>query len=267
MFGLFRKSRQEILTGEKSRRYFRYAMGELVLVVVGILIALQIDSWNDDRLDREREREIVASMLNDVRIDHEQVIRAIDGNQILVDALNRLLKLVENLSDDPQYRRDVFLHSVVYTYWYLRADFTNLTMSQLSSGGNLFLVRDKQVRDAMLDYRRGLEAYRHQDNELKHYFHVQEESQKKIFNLSLAKKAYEFIESDYTNILKPLDPFDPLAREGDYVIDDDPKLLTKYYGDVLFYRTALNNNVYFLEEQKKLGDELARLIEENYGIR
>jgi hypothetical protein len=267
MFGLFRKSRQEIITEEKSRRYLRYAVGEMVLVVAGILIALQIDSWNDDRQDRQREREIVASMLNDVHIDNEQIIQAIDGNIILVDALNRLLNLINNVTDDPQVRRDLFLHSVVYTYWYLRVDFSNLTMSQLSSGGNLFLVRDKQVRDAMLAYKRGLEAYRHQDTEMKHYFHVQEESQKQIFNLALAKKAYELIESDYTNILKPLDPFDPLVSEGDYVIDDDPKLLAKYYGDVLFYRTTVNNTVYFLEEQKKLGDKLASLIEENYGIR
>lgn len=79
MFGLFRKSRQEIVTKGKSRRYLRYAVGEMVLVVAGILIALQIDSWNDDRLDRQREREIVTSMLNDVRIDNEQMIRKSDG--------------------------------------------------------------------------------------------------------------------------------------------------------------------------------------------
>ena len=135
------------------------------------------------RLDRQREREIVASMLNDVRIDNEQISQAIDGNIILVDALNRLLNLINNVTEDPQVRRELFLHSVVYTYWYIRVEFSNLTMSQLSSGGNLFRVRDKQVRDAMLAYKRGLETYQHQDTELKHYFHVQEESQKQIFNL------------------------------------------------------------------------------------
>ena len=135
------------------------------------------------RLDRQREREIVASMLNDVRIDNEQISQAIDGNIILVDALNRLLNLINNVTGDPQVRRELFLHSVVYTYWYIRVDFSNLTMSQLSSSGNLFRVRDKQVRDAMLAYKRGLETYQHQDTELKHYFHVQEESQKQVFNL------------------------------------------------------------------------------------
>jgi len=42
--------------------------------------------------------------------------------------------------------------------------------------------------------------------------------------------------------------------------------MTRYYNDVLFYRTALNSTVYFLKEQKKLGAALNQLIHDKYQI-
>jgi len=49
MIKFFREIRQNLLMENKTRKYFRYAIGEIVLVVIGILIALQINNWNDER--------------------------------------------------------------------------------------------------------------------------------------------------------------------------------------------------------------------------
>lgn len=49
MLKLFRKIRQNLLSQGKTLRYFKYAIGEIVLVVIGILIALQINNWNERR--------------------------------------------------------------------------------------------------------------------------------------------------------------------------------------------------------------------------
>ena len=50
MIKFFRKIRQKLLTQNKFSKYLLYAVGEIVLVVIGILIALQINNWNQDRL-------------------------------------------------------------------------------------------------------------------------------------------------------------------------------------------------------------------------
>ena len=50
MIKFFRKIRQNLLSEGKSRKYFKYAIGEIVLVVIGILIALQINNWNENNL-------------------------------------------------------------------------------------------------------------------------------------------------------------------------------------------------------------------------
>lgn len=50
MFRIFRKARSSALNEKRTGRFISYAIGEILLVVIGILIALQIDNWNDERL-------------------------------------------------------------------------------------------------------------------------------------------------------------------------------------------------------------------------
>ena len=265
MLRFLREIRRQLMNSGQTGRYLTYALGEIVLVVVGILIALQIDNWNDDRLDRKREQEYLSSMLIDLQEDVERIDQANEGNDFLLARIDELLELLARPPEDVSQLRQIFLHSVVYTYWYLRADFSELTMSQLRYSGDLQLIRDKAIRDAMLDYEQGVEACRHQYAELIQYFHTYEATQKRLLNYTLAKQAFEYLEEDYRNMLKPLAPFEALVPEGDYIVDDDPRLMAQYYGDILFYRTALNNTVWFLGEQKRMAIALARRIEDSTG--
>ena len=52
MIPFFRKIRKKIADDNKPMKYMRYAIGEIILVVIGILIALQINNWNQQRKDR-----------------------------------------------------------------------------------------------------------------------------------------------------------------------------------------------------------------------
>ena len=49
MIKLFRKIRKRLLTENKFSKYLVYAIGEILLVMIGILLAFQVDSWNDQR--------------------------------------------------------------------------------------------------------------------------------------------------------------------------------------------------------------------------
>lgn len=252
------------MSESKTSKYLLYALGEVILIVLGILIALQINDWNENRLDRIREHKYMASMLDDLRDDIREIDSTVSGNAILLDGLNRLLGLLKQDRDDEDYARELFKHSLVYTYWYLRADFPELTLAQLKSSGDLMLIQNEQVRDAMLTYERGLEDCDHNYTEMTTYFHVQEESQKDLFNLSLGKPAFEFIEEDFLRVLGPIEAFDPLITDGDFLLDDDAALQSAYYNDLLFYRTTLNNINLSLKEQKRLAEELIQLIEAGY---
>lgn len=55
MIKFFRRIRQRLLTENKFSKYLFYAVGEIVLVVIGILVALQLNNWNEERAQREIE--------------------------------------------------------------------------------------------------------------------------------------------------------------------------------------------------------------------
>ena len=62
MIKFFRKIRQKMLTENKFSKYLIYAIGEIVLVVIGILIALQINNWNNNRIEYKLESNILSKI-------------------------------------------------------------------------------------------------------------------------------------------------------------------------------------------------------------
>ena len=54
MIKLFRKIRQKLLAENKISKYLIYAIGEIILVVIGILIALQINNWNESNKEKKK---------------------------------------------------------------------------------------------------------------------------------------------------------------------------------------------------------------------
>ena len=53
MIKFFRKIRYDLMNQSKTAKYFKYALGEIILVVIGILIALQINNWNQHQQQKK----------------------------------------------------------------------------------------------------------------------------------------------------------------------------------------------------------------------
>jgi hypothetical protein len=108
MFQFFRKFRQKLLTEKKLThslngfsKYFLYAIGEIVLVVIGILIALQINNWNEKKSNRELEQDFYANILDDLEKDEIQLNNLVDFYQNRIDQLGYLLDAIKNPVSDP----------------------------------------------------------------------------------------------------------------------------------------------------------------------
>lgn len=69
MIKFFRHIRQRLLSEGKTAKYFKYAIGEIVLVVIGILIALQINNWNEKQIIKKKESLILKELLNSINSD------------------------------------------------------------------------------------------------------------------------------------------------------------------------------------------------------
>ena len=73
MIKFFRKIRQNLLSEGKTGKYLKYAFGEIILVVFGILIALQINNWNEERKDRIKEQVILKQLQEDYQANLSRI--------------------------------------------------------------------------------------------------------------------------------------------------------------------------------------------------
>jgi hypothetical protein len=101
MIKFFRKIRQNLLSEGKTGKYFKYAIGEIILVVIGILIALQINNWNENRKSKIRANEIYTNLLTSLEQDSIEVQRTIN---LLTQSLETQKRLI--LSEPDQYTNE-----------------------------------------------------------------------------------------------------------------------------------------------------------------
>ena len=90
MFKFFRNIRQSLLMKDKISKYYKYAFGEIILVVIGILIALSINNWNEARKNRIEQLILINNIIEDLRLDSIHINKSLSevGNQKrLVDDL------------------------------------------------------------------------------------------------------------------------------------------------------------------------------------
>lgn len=80
MITIFRKIRKGLLGANNTRRYILYAIGEIALVVIGILIALQINNWNQQRIAKKFEHKLLTELQNTIVDDYNLLEMSIDGN-------------------------------------------------------------------------------------------------------------------------------------------------------------------------------------------
>ena len=71
MLKFFRQIRQQLIGQGSIKKYMLYAVGEILLVVIGILIALQINNWNEQRKNKQTEQKTLQAILNNLEEDSQ----------------------------------------------------------------------------------------------------------------------------------------------------------------------------------------------------
>ncbi|WP_224530699.1 DUF6090 family protein [Winogradskyella alexanderae] len=95
MIKFFRKIRQRLLTENKFSKYVLYAIGEIVLVVIGILIALQVNNWNDTKKRKTRYEAVLQQIYTVIDQDIEKLILRAYG-------VNKQIEIIDSLIQNPE---------------------------------------------------------------------------------------------------------------------------------------------------------------------
>lgn len=101
MIKFFRKIRQSLLMENKTGKYFKYAIGEIVLVVIGILIALQINNWNQNRIENKAIKAYLISFKEDLNKDKEALEVINNWHSFKYYSMQYLLKMEGSNPYDP----------------------------------------------------------------------------------------------------------------------------------------------------------------------
>ena len=160
MLKFFRRIRQSLFVDGGAKRYFFYAIGEIILVVVGILIALQINNWNEYRKDRILEKEYLSRLNEDLTFD----ISWIDYY-----FLDRFEKKIQSLEKAKTYYQGTyvikdtvqFLDDISYGGVFGNVDWTlnKNTYNEIISTGNLRKIDNDTLRTKINNYYESVDAY------------------------------------------------------------------------------------------------------------
>jgi len=132
----------------KTGKYFKYAIGEIVLVVIGILIALSINNWNENR--KERNKEI--NYLKNLKVDLENEI--LNSEEFVAYHFRKVQACSKLINEGtPTNIKEVQVYTDTYETVFDWKDFVpnNNTFKELLSSGNLSLIKNDSIKNGLLE--------------------------------------------------------------------------------------------------------------------
>lgn len=134
-----------MLTEHKFSKYILYAIGEIVLVVIGILIALQINNWNENLNKERQEQEILNNLKQDFEYNRSELLSVLNSNAENIKAAITVLHNTGNRYSEG-FDLDPILGDVTSSvYYYPKNGFLN----DLINSGNLGIIKSTELRNRL----------------------------------------------------------------------------------------------------------------------
>lgn len=157
MISLFRKIRKSLIHSGSAKKYFFYALGEIALVMIGILLALQVNKWNGNRINLQKESELLKALIFDMAGDTLYYdSRKSNSENIIQTGVASLDKMYQKQEDIEEAKS--LINSIVPTLESRNLLVENSTYTQIMNAGELNLIRSASLRKQILDYYKAIEG-------------------------------------------------------------------------------------------------------------
>ena len=148
MIKFYRRIRRSLLMENKTSKYFKYAIGEIVLVVIGILIALQINNWNDNRNRINKKNTYLKALKLELKANVKLIKNYINTtHNDIVEVANTLEKLN---SKEAVYFNDSVLRFNMATRPIYKAIVKKSTFQEFINSGTLDEVNNLKLKNEIL---------------------------------------------------------------------------------------------------------------------
>lgn len=155
MIKIFRQIRQKLIMEKKAANYLKYAIGEIVLVVIGILIALQINNWNEIRKTNLEEQRALLNIQNDFSKNKVLLKDLIETTKESINSGIKILNYTGN-KDKPKTENEfnVLLNAVFdHDPYYPQNGF----LDDLLNSGKLGIFNNVELRNLLSSWKPSLE--------------------------------------------------------------------------------------------------------------
>ena len=239
MINFFRKKRKTLADEDNTLKYARYAVGEIVLVVIGILIALSINNWNENRKDKIIERQIISGLHLEFiqnKIIVNEILEVIDNSS------NACYKIMGLMNKDAMHLSKYKTDSLIYmSIEYKHFNPSNNILFEVLQTGNLKIISNKALKDNLFEWSRELENNK---------------STFKIYGKWIEDGILPYYSKNIA--LKNIDKYGPLAWKKKSEFDEG---IASIFKDREF-ENIIDNNLYHLSTLKNEYSNLKTIIEE-----
>lgn len=224
MIKFFRKIRYDLMQKSKTGKYFKYAIGEIILVVIGILIALQINNWNNERLNK-LDADVAKKNLHNEFIKNQNILDiSREHNQNALEACLSLINLIgANKKELAQHNLDSLFNSSLKAEFYFP---TRSSLDNILQTGSMKLIESEELKNTLQTWIASLE-------QMKSYKEVQTNWQNNQYTPFLLN----------TVSFRQMDIYNQTAWSG------KSKISTDYYSifQSIQLENLLDNNLFLIE--------------------
>ena len=147
MIKFFRKIRYELMEKNKSGKYLKYAIGEIILVVIGILIALSINNWNETQKQNREEISILKNLHKNLKQAKLQSTSFIEIEEKLRESLIMVLGI--NANKKQEYNVSLTDSAFKDLMWSFESRVPVInTYSDIKSTGKLSVIKNREIRES-----------------------------------------------------------------------------------------------------------------------
>jgi hypothetical protein len=149
MIKFLRKIRQQLLTENRIGKYLLYALGEIVLVMIGILLALQVSDWNEHRKNQIEQYFLLNKLESDIQSDVAEISMKISRGE---HSIANFIFCLEVLSRKKEVSRSEFMTRLGSILGINFFDQNTTTFDNLVSSGKIELIEDQELLDSLVAY-------------------------------------------------------------------------------------------------------------------
>jgi hypothetical protein len=219
-----------------------YAFGEIVLVVIGILIALQINNWNEEQKNKAIEQQLLISLLQEFETNLTILTKTIETNTAIIEGSLEIGKFTG--PSLPIISEKEMSQNMVDAFKYESRYVPNKgTYDEINNSGKLSIISNPSLRKAISEIQSQLELVKNQENSV---IKIQNYTHQFFLNNGNFRRHLDIIE----DALIDVDP--SKFPNNDFIFLENPEFETNLYLFIVM-STNLNTNFYLpLEEQTNL---------------